>query len=597
MIDIVIVCIIVVAAMVLFATEKLRVDLVALLIMTTLMLIGVFRPGFLSVQEAIAGFSNKATITIAAMFILTAGLVKTGSISMLSQRLIGLGGSSERRIFLVLMLSAGVASAFINNTAAVAVFIPIALSVSRQFKISPTRLLLPLSFISIVGGTCTLIGTSTNILVSAMSADAGVGAFKMFELTKLGLVFFVVGLIFLLVFAHRILPDRAQARDLTSKYKVGEFFTIVVVDKKSSLVLRTPAESRINQRYDVTILEIIRGGERLWTGLRDVKLQEGDELLVRGSIHDILEMGSIEGLTIRSQLKYADPELTRDDVMLAEAIIAPSAPLIGRSLKEADFRHQHGVFALAIRKHGETLRERIGNVRLAAGDTLLIQGRRDFVEKLAADPSFLMLQEVQLPQVRKQKAPIALVIVALAIGLAAFEVLPILVSAIAGCLAMILSGCLKPQEAYESIDWFVIFLLAGVIPLGLAMENTGTAELIATGILRVTESLGDTAIVAVFYLLSTVFASIMSHNAAAILLVPIGVASAHKLGLDPFPILMAITFAASSAMSTPFGYHTNLMVYGPGNYRFADFLKVGIPLNLIFWLLSSLLIPVIWPLR
>ncbi len=597
MVDILIVCAVVAVAMYLFATEKLRVDLVALLIMTTLMLIGVFRPGFLSVQQAIAGFSNKATITIAAMFILTAGLVKTGSISMFSRRLIGLGASSERRLFVVLLVSAGIASAFINNTAAVAVFIPIALSVSKQFKISPTRLLLPLSFISIVGGTCTLIGTSTNILVSSMSADAGVGEFKMFEMTKLGAVFFGVGLVYLIVFARRILPDRAAAADLTSKYKVGEFFTMVVVDKKSSLVLRTPAESRINQRYDVTILEIIRGDERLWTGIRNIKLQENDELLVRGSIHDILEMGSVEGLTIRSQLKYADTELTRDDVMLAEAIIAPSAPLIGRSLKETDFRHQHGVFALAIRKHGETIRERIGNVRLAAGDTLLIQGRRDFVEKLGDDPSFLMLQEVELEQVRTQKGPIALAIVALAIGLAAFEVLPILVSAIVGCLAMILTGCLKPQEAYESIDWFVIFLLAGVIPLGLAMENTGTAAFIATGILQVTENLGDTAIIAVFYLLSTVFASIMSHNAAAILLVPIGVASAQKLGLDPFPILMAITFAASSAMSTPFGYHTNLMVYGPGNYRFSDFLKVGIPLNVIFWVLSSLLIPVFWPLR
>ena len=227
----------------------------------------------------------------------------------------------------------------------------------------------------------------------------------------------------------------------------------------------------------------------------------------------------------------------------------------------------------------------------------MIQGRRDFVEKLGEDKSFLMTQEVEIQEVRKKHGPIALAIVALAIGLAAFEVLPILVSAIVGCLAMILTGCLKPQEAYESIDWFVIFLLAGVIPLGLAMENTGTAAFIANGILQVTENLGDTAIIAVFYLLSTVFASIMSHNAAAILLVPIGVASSRELGLDPFPILMAITFAASSAMSTPFGYHTNLMVYGPGNYRFSDFLKVGIPLNLIFWVLSSLLIPVIWPLR
>jgi len=597
MIDIILVSTVVVVAMVLFATEKLRVDLIALLIMSTLMLIGVFRPDFLSPQEAIAGFSNKATITIAAMFILSAGLTKTGAIGLLTQRLIRVGGSNETRLFVLLMAAAGVASAFINNTAAVAVFLPIALSVSRQFKISPSKLLIPLSFVSIVGGTSTLIGTSTNILVSSMAADHGLREFGMFELAKLGVVFFAVGLLYLTLFARRALPDRAVTTDLTRKYQVGEFFTMLVVDKKSSLVLRTAAESRLTERYDVTILEIVRHDEHLWTGLRDIKIQERDELLVRGSIHNILEMNRIEGLTIRSQLKYADHELTTDEVMLAEAIIAPSSTLIGRSLKEADFRHQHGVFALAIRKHGETIRQKIGNVRLDTGDTLLIQGRRDFVEKLGDDPGFLMLQEVQIEEVRKRKAPLAVGVAVLVIGLAALKIMPIVVSAILGSVAMILLGCLKLQEAYDSIDWLVIFLLAGVIPLGTAIENTGTAAFVANGILQLTENMGDVAIIAVFYLLATIFSSIMSHNAAAILLVPIGVAFAQELGLNPIPILMAITFAASSAMSTPFGYHTNLMVYGPGNYKFSDYLRVGIPLNAIFWVLSSLLIPVLWPMH
>jgi di/tricarboxylate transporter len=597
MLDIVLVCVIVVVAMVLFASEKYRVDFVALLIMATLMLIGIFRPGFLSVTEGIAGFSNKATVTIGAMFVLSAGLVKTGAISLLSQRLIRFGGTSETRLTVVLLGSAGIASAFINNTAAVAVFIPITIAVSRQLNVSPSRLLLPISFVSIAGGTATLIGTSTNILVSSMAADAGVGEFGMFELTKLGGIFFVVGLLYLLFVGRRLLPDRAETGNLTRKYDVSEFFTIVVVDQKSALVLRTAAEGRITERYDVTILEVIRRGERIWTGLRDLKFQVGDELLVRGPIHNILEMSSIEGLTIKSQLKHADPELVRDEVMLAEAIIAPSSPLVGSTLRDADFRHQHGVFALAIRSHGKTIRQQLGEVRLEMGDTLLIQGRRDFVEKLGEDPGFLMLQEVKTEPMRRRKAPIALGIVALAIGVAAFEVIPILVTAIIGCLAMILFGCLKLQEAYESIDWFVIFMLAGVIPLGTAMENTGTATFIADGILRVTAGMGDTGTVALFYLLATIFASIMSHNAAAILMVPIAVASAAEMGMNPLPLLMAITFAASSAMSTPFGYHTNLMVYGPGNYRFTDFIKVGLPLNLIFWILASLLIPLFWPLR
>ncbi len=597
MLDIFLVCLVIAAALVLFISEKLRVDMVAILIMTALMVIGVFRPGFLTPQEGISGFSNKATITIGAMFILGAGLVKTGAINLISEKLFKLGGSNEARMFVVLMATVGIVSAFINNTAAVAVFIPVCLSVARRFEISPSRLLIPLSFVSIVGGTCTLIGTSTNILVSSMSADYGVREFRMFELTKLGGIFFLVGIPYLFFVGRRLLPDRESPKTLTKKYHLSRYLTLLVVDKKSSLVFKTAAESRLAERFDVTILEIIRGDERIWTALRDTKFHEGDELLVRGAIHEIMEMKSFLGLSIGSQVKYADRELETEEVMLGEVIIAPSSALIGQTLTDANFRHHYGVFALAIQKHGETIRDRVGNIKLDSGDTLLLQGRRDFMDKLSGDPNFLMLQELEAPVVRKDKAPFAIAIIALVVVLAAFKVMPILVSAVVGCILMGAFGCVRLKEAYDSIDWFVIFLLAGVIPLGLAMENTGTAAFIAHGILQLTENLGPAAIVSVFYLLATIFASIMSHNAAVILLVPIGVAFAQEVGLNPLPILMAITFASSSALSTPFGYHTNLMVYGPGNYRFSDYFKVGIPLNLLLWVIASFLIPVLWPLK
>ena len=597
MLDIFLVCLIILVALVLFISEKLRVDMIAILIMTTLMIIGVFRPGFLSVHEAISGFSNEATITIAAMFILSSGLVKTGAITVISHKLIQFGGDSELRLFLALMITAGTVSAFINNTAAVAVFIPITLTICRQHQISPSRLLLPLSYVSIVGGTCTLIGTSTNILVSSMSANAGFGEFGMFQLTRLGLIFFVFGLLYLTFVGRRLLPAVKSPTNLTAKYRIGRYFTLLVVPKKSLLVLRTSAECRLSEKYDVMILEIVRGKERIWSGLRDTKFHEGDELLVRGSIHSIMEMNAVEGLSIRSQLKYADQDLSSDELMLAEAVISPSASLIGGNLRDLNFRRRFDVNALAIKKHGETIRERIGNIRLEAGDTLLVQGKRVAVEQLLGDPNFVMLQEFEVPPVRRHRAPLALATVALVVALAAFEVMPILVSAIAGCLVMILFGCIKIQEAYDSIDWFVIFLLAGVIPLGIAMENTGTAVLIAEAILQLSADLGPVALISVFYLLTTIFASIMSHNAAVILLVPIGIASANELGINPLPILMSITFAASSALSTPFGYHTNLMVYGPGGYRFADYLKVGLPLNILLWIMASLLIPLLWPLR
>jgi len=477
----------------------------------------------------------------------------------------------------------------------VAVFIPVALTLGREYEISPSRLLMPLSYISIVGGTCTLIGTSTNILVSSMSASAGLGPFGMFEMSKLGLIFFVVGLLYLRFVAGRILPDRPST-DLANKYQVGKYLTTLIVDKKSELVFKTPQQARVNEKYGVTILEIVRGEDEIWTGLRDTKLHEHDELLVLGSIHDIMEMRTTEGLSSKSQLKFADKSLTSEEVMLAEVMVPPGSSLVGRTLKDIDFRHKHGVFVLAVQKHGEAIRERIGNIRFEVGDTLLIQGRRDFVEKLAADRDFVMLQEVELPQVREEKAPLALAVVAAVVLLAAFNVLPIVVAAIVGSLAMVIGGAVKLQEAYESIDWFVIFLLAGVIPLGIAMENTGTADWVAQEILGVTATWGPVAFVSVFYLLSTLFASIMSHNAAVILLVPIGIATAQELGMDPFPILMAITFAAASSLSTPFGYHTNLMVYGPGGYRFWDYIKVGVPLNVMLWLIASVLIPVFWPL-
>ena len=596
MLDIVLVCTIVLITLVLFVSEKLRVDMIAILVMAMLMVIGVFRPGFLSPEEGISGFSNEATITIAAMFILSSGLVKTGAITTISHRLIQFGGDSELRLFMALMITAGLVSAFINNTAAVAVFLPITLTICKQHQISPSRLLIPLSYISIVGGTCTLIGTSTNILVSSMAADAGIGHFGMFELTRLGIVFFLFGLGYLVLFGKRLLPDRKPAEALTAKYQMGRYFTLLVIHKKSALVMKTPAECRLREKHDVTILEIHRGQERFLSGLRNLQLHEGDELLVSGSIQSIMEMKSVEGLDIRSQLKYADRDLDSDKVMLAEAIIAPSASLIGSTLRDANFRHRFGAFVLAIQKHGETIHEKIGKIRLDAGDSLLIQGPRDTVARLLENPIFLTLQELEVPPVRRHRAPLALAIIAAVVVLAGFEIVPILVSAIAGSVIMILTGCIRMREAYESIDWFVIFLLAGVIPLGIAMENTGTALFIADGILALSEGFGPFAIISVFYLLSTLFASIMSHNAAVILLVPIGLASAQEMGINAMPILMSITFAASSSLSTPFGYHTNLMVYGPGGYRFSDYLRVGIPLNVALWLLATFLIPWIWPL-
>jgi len=596
MFDVVLVCTIIVVFLILFASEKLRVDLIAILLMVLLMVIGLFRDTFPNLEEGLSGFSNEATVTIAAMFVLSAGLMKTGAISWISQRLARLGGDSEMRSFIILMVTVAFVSAFINNAAAVAVFIPITIKACRQFNISPSRMLMPLSFISIMGGTCTLIGTSANILASSLTRNLGLPEFGMFELSRLGLIFFAVGLLYLIFVARRMLPDRAGTQDLKEKYRLGKYITRLVVNRKCSLIGKTPVECDLASTYDVTILKIIRGDEEIWTGLRDKQILEGDQLLVRGSIDNIMEMNAMEGLTIRSEDKYSEEYLEDEKGVVAEAVIAPSSSLIGMTLKEANFRHRHGVFALAIQRQGEAIRDKVGKVVLRAGDTLLLQGRPGFVADFADNPDFLMLQELEVSKLRTEKAFLALGIIVSVVLLAAFGVAPILVSALAGVMVMVLTGCINVQEAYDAIDWFVIFLLAGVIPLGIVMEKTGTADFLANGIVEVSESLGPVAVVSVFYLIATIFAAIMSHNAAIILLIPIGVASAHGMGLEPRAFIMAITFAAASSLATPFGYHTNLMVYGPGGYKFADYMKIGIPLNIILWIIASFLIPVFWPL-
>jgi len=430
-----------------------------------------------------------------------------------------------------------------------------------------------------------------------MSADRGVGEFAMFELTKLGVVFFLVGLLYLFVVARKLLPHRADVGTLTIKYRMADYVSGLVINKKSPLIGKTPAKSRINTKYDVTILTIIRGDTRISTGIKDTKLQEGDLLLARGTIDGFMEMQALEGVSIREQTKYADRNLTGDQTALAEAIISPSSSLVGKTLKDVDFRRKHGVFALAVRKHATTIHKKISLIKLGAGDTLLLQGRREFVRQLADNPDFLMLTEVDVPTVRQEKAIYATLIMVLVVGLAGLGLVPILVAAMIGCVLMIGFGCITMKEAYASIDWFVIFLLAGVIPLGMVMEKTGTAQFMAHQLLQVSESFGPVAIISAFYLLTTLFASIMSHNAAAVVLVPIAIASANELGMNPIPFLMAVTFAASSSLSTPFGYHTNLMVYAAGGYKFKDYIKVGVPLNILFWILATILIPIIWPLK
>ena len=587
MVEIFLVLAILGGAVILFISEKFPIDLVAFMVLGALLVFGLVTP-----EEGVSGFSNPATVTVAAMFILSAGLQKTGALASVGHLLIRFG----RNHFLALMVimgAVGVMSAFVNNTAAVAVFLPMVMALAGKRKIAASKLLIPLSYASQFGGVCTLIGTSTNLLVSAISQQAGFGAFSMFEFSRLGLIMFFAGFAYFLLLGRWLLPER-QAQELTATYELGEYIAEMRVGKDSHLIGKTVMESNLGTEHDVTILRLLDEERRVWAPYRQ-RLREGSVLLVRGRLQELMEVKKIERLELNAEFELRDAALQDEQMNLVQVIVPPHSSLIGRTLKETYFRHRYNALVLAIQRRGAPLREKLNTVQLQVGDALLIMAAQRDIAQLRADDDFIVLGEVPEPSLRSHRVPFAIGIVALVVGLAALNILSILVSAILGCIAMVLTRCLSLEEAQKSVDWTVIFLLGGILPLGIAMEKTGAAQWLASNTIELVGVLGPTAVLAVFYLLTALLTAAMSNNASAVLLAPIAIATGIDLGVDPKPLLMAVTFAASTSFATPIGYQTNAMVYGLGGYKYTDYIKVGVPLNLIFWLLAVIFIPIFWP--
>lgn len=585
--DIIIVLAILVGAVALFISEKYPIDFVALLVLGTLLVLGLVTP-----EEGISGFSNPATITVGAMFVLSAGLQKTGATAVVGRLMVRFG-TSHFTALVVIMGTVGVMSAFINNTAAVAVFIPLVMVVANRRKISASRLLIPLSYASQFGGVCTLIGTSTNLLVSSISEQAGYGAFSMFEFSRLGLILFTAGVLFFLLFGRWLLPER-KAQELAVTFQLGEYITELRVGETSALIGKSVRDSRLGEDHDVTVLRLLqRSARTVWAPLRTA-LKPGDVLLVRGRIRELMRLRDSARLELNAEFKLRDETLQTEDLRLVQALIAPGSELIGHNLKELDFRNRYKALVLAVQRRGETIRDKLNSVRFGLGDALLIQAHEAQIRQLRADEDFIVLDEVPGGTVLKHKAPLVLAILAAVVGLSAFGVMPILVTAILGCLAMVLTRCLRLDEAYHAINWQVIFLLGGILPLGIAMQKSGAAQLIAENAVGLVGGLGPVAALAAVYLMTSIMTDCMSNNAAAVLLAPIAISTAEQVGIDPRPLLMAITFAASTGFSTPVGYQTNTMIYNPGGYKYTDFLRTGVPLSIIFWILSVIFIPRFW---
>jgi di/tricarboxylate transporter len=576
-------------AVVLFATERLPVDMVALVVMTTLLLSGIVTPA-----EGLAGFSNPATVTVGAMFVLSAALSKTGALNSIGTLLVRVGRHSFWLALVSMMVFVGVVSAFVNNTAAVAVLMPMMLGLARDINVSPSKLLMPLSFASMFGGVCTLLGTSTNILVSSIAEQHGQPPFRMFEFAPFGLVLFGAGLLYMVTLGVRLIPARRAGDDLTESFGMGEYLTDVVLLPESASVGRALAESPLVRELNVSVLEVFRGGERTSVPPAEMKLEAGDVLRVRTDVRRIRELQGRVGVQLKPGMKWREEDLESEGAALVEAVVALNSPLEKRTLKETDFRSAFGGTVLAIRHRGQLLHENISTTPLVAGDALLVEVRRDRLDELKRSNAFLLVSEVGLPETDPTKTLPTLLIIAGVVAAAASGLLPIVVAGVAGGVLLILTRCLTVDEAYRAIEWRIIFLLAGVLSLGVAMEKSGAARLISEALITGVGGWGPVALVSAFYLLTSLLTETMSNNATAALVAPIAVAAAAALGVDARPFLMAVAFAASASFMTPVGYQTNTLIYGPGQYKFADFLRVGAPLNLMFWLLATLLIPRIW---
>ncbi|MCH1878831.1 SLC13 family permease [Alcaligenes ammonioxydans] len=573
-------------AIVLFATEKLRIDAIALLVLSTLAVLGLVTP-----EQAVGGFSNPATVTVAAMFVLAAGLQNSGALSGIGDLLSK--ARSPFQFLLVLFLVLAVIAPFVNNTAVVAVFIPIVMAASVRIGMSASKALIPLSYVSQMAGVCTLVGTSTNLLVNAIARDLGHPGFTMFEFTALGVICMVVGCIYLLTIGRWLLPD-TRAGELVEQYELGKYITELRVMPDSSLIGQSVGDAKLGEQYGVFVLELLRGDTKVW-GPREQKIEADDVLLARGDWTKLDELRKEAGLEVDPQFKLEQQSFEQVDQVLTEVMIAPRSRISGRTLGSLGPGWHKNATVLGIHRRGQVLREQLRAVRLQVGDILLMLTPAAEKADLRSDNNIIVLSEREAEKEMGWRAPFALFTMALVIAIPALGWVPISITSLVGAVAMTLAGCLKADEVYDAIDWRIIILMAGLLPLGLAMSETGAAQFLVENTVGLVKSFGPLTVLAVVYMMALLLTEFMSNAAAAVLLTPIGMSTAKMMDVDPTPFLIAVTFAASTSFATPVGYQTNTMVYGAGGYRFADFLKVGVPLNLIFWLLGVALIPVFWP--
>jgi di/tricarboxylate transporter len=570
-------------AIVLFVRNALSPDLIAMLVLAALVLLHLVTPA-----EAIGGFANPATITVGAMFLLSAGLRDTGALDALARGLGRIPGPG-RALQLATTGTVSLVSAFINNTAAVAVFMPMVLGLGRRRGIPASKLLIPLSYAAQFGGVCTLVGTSTNLVVNAMAINAGLPGFGLFDFAPVGLLLALVGAAYLATVGWWLLPDRAAAQQPAEAYALREYLFVADVVEGARLAGRTVARAGIGRGADLALLELIRGGERLRPTARDV-FRPGDRLLLQGEAGAALAFAHRSGLRVATETEGVGM-VEGDGLQLVEALVAPGARAAGRPLSALTRPWAMQSSAIAIARHDIVLHAGLARRPLLEGDALLLLVAATDMPALRDDPDFIVLSERDNPGERRRRAPLAFAIVLAVICVAAVGWLPIELAALFGVVAMVLARCLGMDRLYRDLDLRVLVMVAAMLPLGIAMERSGAALALVDGALRLLPANNPVVALAVVYGATALITELLTHNATAVLMTPIAIALAAKLGLSPTPFLVAVILAASTSFSTPIGYQTNTMVYGAGGYRFTDFLRVGVPLNLLFWAVSVWAIP------
>ena len=594
-IDIAIVLFIILLAFVLFLTEFFPVDVTALTVLGILLLTGLITP-----TESIMGFSNPAVIIIATLFVLSTSLQKSGILEYFVLSLNKLATHSLTLGLIVFLIAIALASSIVNNTAIVAIFMPITIRLAQKYKLSPSKLLIPLSYAAILGGTLTLVGTSTNLLVNSIMQNYGdIKPLGMFEFTKFGVLTLIVGLIYIVTMGNRLLPSRTVTSSLTKSYHLGGYLTEMKISKESPLVDRTCMERSLNHNYDIIVLDILRNGELITSNIRNTKLKEGDILFIRGSVDSFLRLKTIEKLSMLTDEKLNQSELIQENNVLVECLLTNKSELIGTSLMAANFRRRFGSFVLAIRREGTIIRKKLAYIILRAYDTLLVYGSREKVQEMASTGDFIILEELETSLKKHKLWWLSSILIIAVMLLSALGIVPILKGAIIAVVILLTLKVISPVEAYNSIHWQVIVLIATLIPLGHAIQTSGTADWIGNNIIILVRLFPDQMqprmLLALIYLLTIILTETSSNAATAIIVTPIAIVSSINLGLDPRPFIFAVCFAASASFITPIGYQTNLMVYGPGGYKFKDFIRVGFPLSVIIWILGIIFIPVFWP--